>query len=356
MAGFFNGKNMKLPKLYAFNRKLKIDLSLSENPLGCSPKVFSVLKRKIRDIVKYPDPTSSSFISALARKFRTSKSQVLVGNGSESLIDLVCRILIKPGGEVLLPELTFPLFERAILLAKGKPVFIKMKVNFQIDLQAIKNRISKRTQLIILCNPNNPTGKVLERNNLINFVKRVKTPVLVDEANIEFGGKSVISAIKDQKNLLVLRTFSKAFGLAGLRIGVLLGPKILIKKLKQFVQPFPLNSFVEKAAIAALQDKKFLLKTKVFMAKEREFLTEELRKREFMVFNSEANNLLVEVNRLFPSATKFVDLLNQNNVSVVNGKSFRGLGDHFIRISPRSRKTNLLFLKVIDKILAEMDN
>ncbi len=347
---------MKLPKLYAFNKKLKIDLSLSENPLGCSPRVFRVLKKDIRKVIEYPDPTSFALTSELAKRFRVSKKQILLGNGSENLIDLICRVLLAPKDEVVLPELTFPLFERAILLAKGRPIFVKAKGNFQIDLAGIKACINKRTQFIILCNPNNPTGKAIDRKRLLNLAREVNPlPVLVDEANIEFGGKSVISAIKNQKNLLVFRTLSKAFGLAGLRVGFLIGSKLKVAKLKQFIQPFPLNSFVEKAAITALNDKKFMEKTRNLMAEERNFLTDELRKREFMVFNSEANNILVEVNRLFPSATEFVRLLNKNQVSVVNGKSFRGLGDHFIRISPRLRKTNLAFLKVIDKILTTVE-
>ena len=232
-----------------------------------------------------------------------------------------------------------------------------MKEDFQIDLQALKNRASKNTKLIIVCNPNNPTGKSLKPVMLLDFIKSVKPiPVLVDEANIEFGGKSIIRTVKRNINLLVLRTFSKAYGLAGLRIGFLAGPNNLITRLKQFSQPFPLNSFVEQAAITALEDQDFLEKTKNFMTEEREFLTSELRKRNFTVFESEANNLLVKVNSIFSSATRFVQFLNKNEVSVVNGKSFRGLGDSFIRISPRRRKTNRLFLKTIDKILSNMDN
>ena len=346
---------MKLPKLYAFNKKLDIDLSLSENPLGCSPRVFSVLKKDLESIVKYPDPNSSKLISFLAKEFKTSKNQVLLGNGSESLIDLICRTLVKPKEEVILPELTFPLFERAILLGNAKPVFAEMRRDFQIDLETIKNRVTKQTKLIIIVNPNNPTGKTINRQTLLRFIEEIKPiPILVDEANIEFGGKTLAFDIKDNSNLLILRTFSKTFGLAGLRIGFLIGSAKIIDKLRQFIQPFPLNGFAENAAIIALGDRSFIKKTKGFMAQEREFLTNELRKRGFMVFNSDANNFLVQVNTLFPSASSFVKLLNKNNVSVINGKSFRGLGDKFIRVSPRTRKMNSAFIKVIDKILADI--
>lgn len=349
-------KYMKLPKLYAFNKKLKIDLSLSENPLGCSPRVFSVLKKEIKNVVKYPNSDPVKLISVLADRFKVSKENILLGNGSESLIDLICRSFIESKGAVVLPELTFPLFERAVILADGKPIFARMKKDFQIDLKALRNCINKQTNMVIICNPNNPTGKVIDKNSLLQFIKSISPiPVLVDEANIEFGGETIVSDVRKNKNLMVLRTFSKGFGLAGLRIGVLIGPKKIIKKLKQFSQPFPLNSFVESAVIAALKDRRFIQKTKIFMGQERNFLTDELRRRGFMVFNSEANNLLVEVNRIFPSATEFVKLLNKNNVSVVNGKSFRKLDDRFIRVSPRTRETNIKFIKVIDKILANME-
>lgn len=341
---------MKQPKLYAFNKKLAIDLSLSENPLGCSPRVFNVLRRAVEDVTSYPDPTSQKLRTALAKKFGVPKDNITVGNGSESLIDLTCQALIRTGDEGIIPMVTFPFFEVTIYVAGGRPVFAKMSDKLDISLDSIEGAITKNTKLILLCNPNNPTGKILSREDIVDFAKQVSPiPVVVDEANIEFGGESVVSDINNLKNLIVLRTFSKAFGLAGLRIGVLLANERLIRKINQRKQSFPLNTFAEKAALAALKDEDFISKSKLFMDGQRAFLTQELQKRNFDVFDSQANNILVKAPTF--SKEKFVKLLNENGVSVVNGSSFRGLSDQFFRVSPRLAETNRKFLNVIDKII-----
>ncbi|MBI4100392.1 histidinol-phosphate transaminase [Candidatus Microgenomates bacterium] len=343
---------MKLPKLYALGKKLPIDLSLSENPLGCSPRIFAALKSDLKLITNYPDPRSQKLKTALAQNFALSKENITFGNGSETLIDLVCRVLLKPGDNVLIPEVTFPLFETATILAGAQPSFTKMNRNLDIDLKMMIANINKKTKLIFLCNPNNPTGKILKDKEIINFVKKVSPlSMIVDEANIEFGGKSVVPALNQLNNLIVLRTFSKAFGLAGLRIGVLIAREKLIKAVDQIRQPFPLNAFAENAAIIALNDQKFIKKSRRLMIQEKEFLTRELKKRGFTVYDSQANNILVKVNRVSPVSKLFIQALSKNGVSVVNGSLFRGLDDRFFRLSPRLPKTNRRFLKITDKIL-----
>ena len=345
---------MKIPKLYAFEKKLKIDLSLSENPLGCSPNVLRVLKKDIASITRYPDPDFKKLKLKLARKFKVSLNNISFGNGSENLIQVVSEMFVSKGSEVLIPKTTFPLFEITTLLIKGKPVFVNMTDSFDIDLGQMEKKITKKTRLIFICNPNNPTGKILPRSDIAKFVKKISPiPVVVDEANIEFCEESVVSDVKKAKNLIVLRTFSKAFGLAGLRIGVIVASEKIIKAFNRKRLPFPINALAERAAITAINDKQFLKKTRDLINTQREFMTIELRERGFMVSDSQTNNMLVSINGLFPNATQFVRLLNKNEVSVVNGNSFRGLGDQFIRLSPRLPETNKKFLKVVDKILTD---
>jgi histidinol-phosphate/aromatic aminotransferase/cobyric acid decarboxylase-like protein len=208
--------------------------------------------------------------------------------------------------------------------------------------------------LVFLCNPNNPTGRLLNKKSILNLVKRTQAFVIVDEANIEFGGSSVIREIKRLKNLIVLRTFSKGFGLAGLRIGFCGANPDIIKVLKTMNQPFPVSSLALKAAAIALEDEEFIKKTRVFMATERDFLTRDLRKSGFEVIDSQANNLLVKVTPNFRSSNDFVNRLSKKGVSVVNGTSFKGLGQEFVRISPRSRKINLRFLEVLNNMLSTL--
>lgn len=338
--------------LYAFGTKLPIDLSLSENPLGCSPKVLSSLKKVSQvDCFDYPDPDSNRLKAALSEKFGVDPNRLFIANGSESIIKLLPQVLLDPEDEVIIPKLTFPMLEKAVRMAGGKVVLSDMTKQLDIDLMDIKNKITDKTRLIFICNPNNPTGRVIDREFLLGFMRSVKPLVIVDEANIEFGGETVIGDSNTIENLIVLRTFSKGFGLAGFRVGFCVARQEIIKSLRQVGQPFAVAVLSQRAAIAALSDDKFIKKTKSFMGRERVFLTNELRKRSFEVINSQANNLLVKVTKLFDSSDEFVAKLNKQGVSVVNGTSFKFLGNGFVRISPRTRKTNKLLVTAIDNIL-----
>jgi len=350
-----NTNKTSFRKLYAFGVKLPIDLSLSENPLGCSPRVAMVLKGlSAKDFFDYPDPDSSKLRMALSKRLQVEANSIFVTNGSEAIIKLLPQVLLNEGNEVVIPELTFPMFEIATRLAGGRIVFSKMTDKFAIDINDAKARVSKNTKLVFLCNPNNPTGQIIQKQKILNFIKSVKANVVVDEANIEFGGETVIGEVRRLKNLIVLRTFSKGFGLAGFRVGFCVANRDVIERLKGAGQPFPVSSIAQKAAVLALEDRRFMKKTKEFMEKERVFLTKELSLRGFRVVESEANNLLVEVNKVFKSSTEFVNKLNEKGVSVVDGASFKGLNGRFIRVSPRLRITNEKFIKAIDDILCEL--
>ncbi len=350
-------KKLSFRKLYAFGKKLPIDLSLSENPLGCSPRVTMVLRSLNRnDFFDYPDPDSSSLRKAISNRLNIDADSIFVANGSEMIIKMLPEAVLNKGDEVIIPQITFPMFRIATEINGNKVVTSAMTKSFDIDLSDIRNKITPKTKLIFLCNPNNPTGRILKRKDILDFAQSVKALVVVDEANIEFGGESVVADTNSLRNLIVLRTFSKGFGLAGLRIGFCVANSFIINQLKKVAQPFPVSAISQKAAIIALNDVSFIRKTKGFMKKERDFLTKELSEKGFKVITSGANNLLVSVNSLFDSSTAFVALLNKNGVSVVNGDCFGGLGDKFIRVSPRLRRVNRQFLEVIDKILDTKDN
>ncbi len=345
--------NNSFRKLYAFGKKLPIDLSLSENPLGCSPRVLRWLKTvSAADCFDYPDPNATELTLALSRQLGVNKDIFFVANGSESLIKTLPQILLKPRDEVVIPSLTFPMFEIATTLAGGKVVVSGMTKDFDIDLADIQQKITSKTKLIFLCNPNNPTGRILSKKPILNLVKQTQAFVIVDEANIEFGGKTVVNEVSRLKNLIVLRTFAKGFGLAGLRIGFCVANPDIVQALKMVSQPFPVSSLALKAAVIALKDKEFIKKTRRFMDSERDFLTKGLQKRGFEVVNSQANNLLVKVTLCFRSSDDFVNQLSDKGVSVVNGTAFRSLGREFVRISPRLRKTNFQFLRTLEDLLS----
>lgn len=347
-----NKQKVSFRDLYAFGKRLPIDLSLSENPLGCSPKIFDALKNISQaDCFDYPDADSTKLQNAISSKYGPNLDKIFIGNGSESIIKLLPQVLLEPGDEVIIPKLTFPMFEKAVKLAGAKVVLSDMTKDFDIDLMDIKNKITDKTKLIFICNPNNPTGKVIDREFLLGFIRSVKPTVIVDEANIEFGGESVIKDTERIENLIVLRTFSKGYGLAGFRVGYCIANREIIQLLKQNSQPFAVAVLSQRAAIAALEDDVFIEQTRNFMSKERSYLTKELRNRGFRVIDSQANNLLVKVTKLFSSSDEFVSKLYEKGVSVVNGTNFKFLGNSFVRISPRTRKINNKLLQAIDEII-----
>jgi len=338
--------------LYAFGEKKPIDLSLSENPLGMPPLVKKLLKNIKIDFSDYPDPDSKNLKFALSNKFALNPSNFFIANGSEAIIKILPMALLKKNDQVIIPNVTFPMFKIACLLNDNKIIFSRVKDNFQIDIDDIKMRINSKTKMIIMCNPNTPTGLTIKKANIIELLKSTKAFVVIDEANIEFDGQSIIDKVNNFPNLIILRSFSKGFGLAGARIGFCASNNNIVKKLERISPLFLINSLSQKIAITALEDKQFIKKTKKFMQKETNFLQQELKKRDFQIISSNANNFILNVKPFAKNGTDFVKKLNKLEVSVVDGIYFGKRCVNFVRVSPRLRKTNLKFLSAIDKLLS----
>src|SRR3972149_2099991 len=221
---------MKLPILYAqMTDRQSVDLTLSVNPLGCSPLVLDKL-RKIgaKEVSRYPLP--DKLLTKLAIRFGVQKDNILLSSGSEQLIKLIAQSFIQPGDPVFIERGSFSLFVKESLLAKGK-----------ISLTTLSRIMKSDAKLIFLANPKTPTGEVIPQEVIKQIQKRTTGILVVDEANGEFIDDSSIRLSVNNSNLLVLRTFSKAFGLAGLRIGLAIGSKELVGQLKQVQQAFPVS-------------------------------------------------------------------------------------------------------------------
>lgn len=331
---------MQLLKTYVQEvTRRRIDLTLSENPLGCSPAVAKALANlTVNDVSTYPD--TSKLIGAISKKFKVNPENVLLGCGSEQIIKLIAQTFVESGDLVLVQEASFPLLTK-------EPILADAKVR-QCSIAEIK-RFSKKARLIFLCNPNNPTGKVLPNKTITSIVEDTRPSIVViDEANAEFMERSFILKTIKSPNSIVIRTFSKVLGLAGLRIGFAVGPQRLIKRLVSTQQTFPVSSIGCKLAMAALSDDMFVLKTKQFISKERKFLASELNKRALRVSNSVTNNLFIST----PLAKEIIKQLEKQGVSVVDGSFFPGNKKPGFRISVRDAKTNRMFLKKLDIVLS----
>lgn len=316
-------------------------MSLSENPLGCSPAAVKALKKiNIKNISQYPDTTKLTNI--LAKRFNVPSRSILLGCGSEQLIKLIAQEFINKGDPVLVQSGSFPMFTKECQLAGARIIFFQPNEKFSNNSKA---------KIIFICNPNNPTGEVINNKIIANILNKAKKSlVVIDEANGEFINTSFMKQAIKRQNCLVLKTFSKAFGLAGLRIGVAIGSPALIRQLSTSQQAFPVSSIACQLATTAIKDKKFIGKTLDFISKERKFLTKRLRKKGFIVSNSVTNTLFIKTR----SANNLITILNKLGVSIIADSFFPGIKDQGFRIAIRNKKTNRLFLKKIDQALSCM--
>lgn len=334
---------MKFPKLYATDiEKKSIDLTLSENPLGCSPRVIQrLLSLKKEDISSYPD--SRKLMQCLERKFNVKDSQIVLGSGTEQLIKLVIQTFISKNSLVCIQRGSFPLFLRESLIAKANTILIN----------PLSPGSNKKPTIIILCSPNNPTGIELPTKLIISICKRFpKAIILLDEANADFSEITNIPRIRSQNNLIILRTLSKAFGLAGLRVGFAIGSTSLIQKIKKNQQPFPITNPSVEAAIAALEDINFLNKTKNFITKERNRVRNKICALGLKVSESVTNTLFISS----PISKRIIRELSKQNVSVVPSSFFPGLKTPGFRIALRDVQTNSRFLTILKQTMACLDN
>lgn len=338
-------------KVYIPTERYSIDLSLTENPLKFSPEVLDVIDKEKVNINHYPDPYHNDLRNALSKKFGIHEKNFIFGTGADGLIENIVRILLNSGEKVVMPDLSFLNASFATIIAGGEVVFSKMRDDFHIDFGDLKNKIDDQTKMIFLCNPNNPTGLLESKEDILDLVKSTDALVVVDEANIEFAGESVIGYVNDFENLLVIRTFSKGYGLAGMRIGYCAGNEELMYYIWRLRPPFTNTYLAQKTALVALGDEDHLEKSKEYVSKERKYLTDELSKRDFTVISSEANCFLVKVIPLFNSSTEFNDLLHKHGCTVVDGKYFRGLGTDYVRIAPQLHETNEKFIEIVDLLL-----
>jgi histidinol-phosphate aminotransferase len=333
---------------YAEIKKQLIDLSLSENPLGCSPMVHEAIKNCHLHVSSYPDPHGQKLKCALAKDNKLQPQNFFISNGSESIIFHLPKIISNQQPCIIIPKLTFPLLKQAARLHHKKIMNISMTLNYESDLEAIQSSITHRTGMIYICNPNNPTGEVISQKKLISFVHSIPSHIIIviDEANIEFGGISLINQISHTPNLIILRTFSKAYGLAGIRVGFAAASEILIQKLEEISQPFPISNMSQMLAITALKDRAFLSHTKKFISIERRILVSRLSQMGFDIFPSKTNNLFVKIPSEI-SETEFVNHLKHSKISVILGENFDGFDNKFFRLSIKDQKTNRLFLNAM---------
>lgn len=236
-----------------------IKIASNENPLGPSKKALKAVQEKLSDINRYPDGSCYYLKEKLSKKLGLGMDNLIFGNGSSEIIEFILRTFVQPDEEVITSEKTFVIYKIVSKVVDAKFTEIPLKNGFYYDLKAIKDAITDKTRVIFLSNPNNPTGTMFGQEEFDEFIHDIRDDIIIalDEAYIEYVSENekidAIGYIND-KNIIIMRTFSKIYGLAGLRIGYGIGYSELINYLGKIRAPFNVNSIAQVAALAALDD------------------------------------------------------------------------------------------------------
>lgn len=331
--------------IYAASREYKIpaekitDFSANINPLGL--------------YLSYPDPDCAGVKETLSKYLGIPKSNILIGNGSIEIIYLIPRLIIKP--RVLIIGPTFSEYEKAVKISGGtvKYILTKEKSAFKLDLDSILPRL-KGVDIVFICNPNNPTGVLFYKNEIKKIIRKAskKTLIVIDEAFMDFVDmRDKFSFIKDVsriKNMLVIRSFTKFFGMAGLRVGLAAGNKDLITRLGTFQYPWSVNTIAQITAPIFIKDKSFIKRSTALNERERGYLYRGLKKiRGLKVFESASNFILCKIENNKLNSAKLAGILGRRGILIRDCSNFHGLSDKFIRVAVKKRTDNIKLLKAL---------
>jgi histidinol-phosphate aminotransferase len=335
-------------------RELKIHavkLASNENPLGPSPKAMEAARAVLSESHRYPDGGTHALRETLAKRHGVTAEEIFIGLGSSELIDLASRVLLRAGLQGLTSEGTYAPFSVAIRASGAELVLVPQR-NFAYDLRAMAKAITPKTGVIYLANPNNPTGTAFTAQEFAEFLPSVPDGVLVvlDEAYIHYatsvGLEDSVEAYRKRKNLLILRTFSKVYGLAGLRIGYAIGRPALLEAMNKLRTPFNTSGVAQAGALAALDDHEHVQRCIVTNAAERKRLSEGLRKLGLRPVESETNFVFMEVG---PEAKALSDELLHLGVI---GRPLAWMGfAEAIRISVGTADENDKCLAALERVL-----
>lgn len=338
----------ELEREYGISGSIK--LASNENPLGPSPMAVKAIEGAVSGLNRYPDGSGHDLIMSLSRYLGVLPENIILGNGSDEIIGLLTRAFLMPGDEVIIPAPSFLMYEIMAKSAGAKPVNIRLK-SLSVDLEGIAGRISEKTRIIFICNPNNPTGTVLSKGNFEEFLSKVPQDVIVvvDEAYIEFvRDENCLKGIDyiDSGCVVTLRTFSKIYGLAGLRIGYGVMPSEIAGILNRIRPPFNASSLAQIGAIAALNDEAFFKKTVALVHDGLDFMYDALRRMGVRYFTTQANFFLIDVGK--KSDDVFESLLKEGVII----RSMRSYGyPEYIRVTVGLPAENERFLNALKKVL-----
>jgi histidinol-phosphate aminotransferase len=326
-----------------------IRLSANENPLGPSPKALDAVARALNAINRYPDGGESGLKEKLARRLNFSSDHIILGNGSNEIFELAARTFLQKDAEVVLADPTFAYYRIAAQTLGGRCISVPLK-DFKIDLSKMAKKVNSKTKLIFLSNPNNPTGTIFTRSEFDAFMDSLPSHVVVvvDEAYGEYVTAPDYPLFQEYQQreqwIITAKTFSKFYGLAGLRIGYGVARTELIEHLEKVRQPFSVNLLAQIAAAAALEDEEHKERTARINEEGRRYLYEELSRLGLSFVPSQANFILVHVG---PHASQVMERLVKEGI-VVRGMAGYGLVE-YLRVTIGTSEENASFIEALKR-------
>jgi histidinol-phosphate aminotransferase len=344
---------------YGLSRVIK--LASNENPLGPSPKALEAVRKNLQQQNRYPDPTHYELIQLLSKLWNVPAQRIGVGNGSDELLDLLIRIYCEPREGILTSESAFAAYEVSAQAARVKTHKVPLKSSGSFDLEKMADyflaHADDKIRLIFIPNPNNPTGTYVPWREIVSFMKKVgnRDDVLVvfDEAYHEFvrarDFKTALEFYSHYSNVILLKTFSKVYGLAGFRVGAMVAPPEVIEIFNRVRKPFNVNDLAQVAAMAALQDQAFIEASRQLTWKGLDFFYQNLEKLGLPYYRSEANFVLFDTLR---------DVKAVNEALLRRGIIMRPVQNYgfktHLRLSIGLDEENVLAMQALSEVLKEV--
>lgn len=351
MAGYHPGPSLEeLCLQYGLPRI--IELGTNENAWGSSPLAQKAIQKELERVERYPDPSAARLRAALAKQHGISPEMIVVANGADNLLGIIVSTFLRPGDEAIAADLTFPVYRKVVALAGARLTEAPLK-NYTHDLSAMAAAVGPSTRLLFLCNPNNPTGTAVDPAELMGFIRALPEHVVcvLDEVYIQFAEQSLwpdsMAILREARPVISLGSFSKLYGLAGLRVGYAMAPPDLAFELAKVKEPFAANSLAQAGALAALADEDFRRLTVENNATEREFLARGLAGLNLAAAKSQTNFLFVDLGR---EAGPTCQALLRAGV-LVRPMTVWG-APNCIRVTTGTREQNQMFLDALAKVLA----
>lgn len=335
------------PYVPGIKLKGKLKLSSNENPLGTSPKAIQAIQ-KIDNYSIYPEGTSKELREAIAHKNGIDIDNIIVGNGSDEVLMWPSLCLIKEGYNAVTGANTFSEYTFSTLVTGGE-IRKAPLINGTFNKDSILSLVDDKTKIVYICNPNNPTGTFLPKNEILEIVNSISKDVLIviDEAYGEYGDEnfySCISEINNYKNLIVLKTFSKIYGMASLRLGYAIGSTEIIQTLYKTKQPFNVNQAAQAGGLAAISDTKFVEKSLKMNKEGKAFLYKELERLGLEYYKTQTNFICINVNK---DSKEVYNSIMEQGITIRSCTSF-GL-NNYIRVTIGSLDQMKDFVRYLEK-------